>query len=87
MTEPEARSVGGGQLQIAGADYGLKYAQLPFVWFSGPETFDDAENFLRLAGLDAFSFFPDLQGLGLRHKARVESDIRFARRQDPQLFK
>jgi len=45
-----------------------------------PETFDDAEDFLRAAGLDAFSFFPDLQGLGLKHKARVESDIRLARR-------
>ena len=52
-----------------------------------PETFDDAENFLRVAGLDAFSFFPDLQGLGLKHKARVESDIRFARRREPRLFK
>jgi len=52
-----------------------------------PETFDDAESFLRSAGLDAFSFFPDLQGLGLKHKARVESDIRFARRHDPRLFK
>jgi hypothetical protein len=52
-----------------------------------PETFDEAENFLRLAGADAFSFFPDIQGLGLKHKAQVESDIRFARRHDPQLFK
>jgi hypothetical protein len=52
-----------------------------------PETFDDAEDFLRLTGVDAFSFFPDLQGLGLKNKARVESDIRFARRKDPRLFK
>jgi hypothetical protein len=45
-----------------------------------PEMFDEAEDFLHLAGVDAFSFFPDIQGLGLKHKARVESDIRFARR-------
>jgi hypothetical protein len=52
-----------------------------------PETFDEAEDFLNLAGVDAFSFFPDIQGLGLKHKARVVSDIRFARRHDPRLFK
>jgi hypothetical protein len=52
-----------------------------------PETFDDAEDFLQLAGADAFSFFPDIQGLALKHNARVESDIRFARRHDPRLFK
>ncbi len=52
-----------------------------------PETFDDAEDFLQVAGADAFSFFPDIQGLALKHNARVESDIRFARRHDPRLFK
>ena len=40
-----------------------------------PETFNDAEEFLSAAGLSAFSFFPDLQGLALKYEAQVESDI------------
>lgn len=68
----------GGELARNGH---LRKIELP------PETFDAAEDFLRLAGLDAFSFFPDLQGLGLKHKSRMESDIRFAKRKTPELFR
>ena len=52
-----------------------------------PETFADAEEFLCAAGLSAFSFFPDLQGLALKHKAQVESDIRFAKKSYPDLLR
>jgi len=52
-----------------------------------PETFADAEAFLSAAGLNAFSFFPDLQGLALKHEAQVESDIRFAKRVFPDSFR
>ena len=52
-----------------------------------PETFAAAEAFLSAAGLNAFSFFPDLQGLALKHEAQVESDIRFARKCFPESFR
>jgi hypothetical protein len=52
-----------------------------------PETFADAEEFLSAAGLDAFSFFPDLQGLALKHQAQVEGDIRLAKKTFPDLFR
>jgi hypothetical protein len=52
-----------------------------------PETFADAEEFLSAAGLDAFSFFPDLQGLALKHQAQVESRIRLAKKIFPDLFR
>ena len=52
-----------------------------------PETFADAEGFLSAAGLNAFSFFPDLQGLALKHEAQVESEIQFAKKCFPDLFR
>jgi hypothetical protein len=48
-----------------------------------PETFADAEEFLSAAGLNAFSFYPDLAGLALKHEQQVERDIRDARRYFP----
>jgi hypothetical protein len=51
------------------------------------ETFEDGEDFLYLSGLNAFSFFPDLQGLGAKHKAKEESDQRFTRATYPGFFK
>jgi hypothetical protein len=36
-----------------------------------PTAKDDAATFLAAAGLDAYSFFPDLHGLALRHKDEV----------------
>jgi FRG domain len=52
-----------------------------------PETFGDAEEFLMAAGINAFTFFPDLQGLAMKHQARMESDIRLAKKAYPRLFK
>jgi len=52
-----------------------------------PETFDDAETFLSAAGLNAFSFFPDLQGLALKHEVQAETEIRFAKKSFPDLFR
>jgi hypothetical protein len=39
------------------------------------------------AGINAFTFFPDLQGLAMKHQARMESDIRLAKKAYPRLFK
>ena len=36
-----------------------------------PEGFDEVEDYLRVAGLSAFTYFPDLEGLALDHEARV----------------
>ena len=44
-----------------------------------PETFADAEEFLSVTGLNAFSFYPDLGGLALKHEQQVERDIRDAK--------
>lgn len=52
-----------------------------------PETFGDAEEFLSAAGLNAYSFFPDLQGLALKHEAQLQSDLRLAVKSYPDLFK
>jgi hypothetical protein len=40
------------------------------------EGFDEVENYLRIAGLGAFTYFPDLEGLALDHEARVLSTLR-----------
>ncbi len=39
-----------------------------------PESFDEVEDYLRLAGLRAFTYFPDLEGLALDHEARVVAE-------------
>jgi FRG domain len=48
-----------------------------------PDTFADAEEFLSAAGLNAFSFYPDLEGLALKHVQQVDRDIRDARKYFP----
>jgi hypothetical protein len=52
-----------------------------------PETFEDAEQFLFDAGLNAFSFYPDLHGLALKNETEVERAIRDARKLYPDAFK
>jgi len=52
-----------------------------------PETFEDAEEFLATAGLDAFSFYPDLHGLALKHERKVERSIFNAKKWFPEKFK
>jgi|SRR5919109_4077241 hypothetical protein len=39
------------------------------------ETFDDAESFLDLTGLNAFNFFPDREGLRMKHEAQTRKTI------------
>ena len=34
-------------------------------------TYDDAEDFLRIMGCSAFTYFPDLDGLAKRHRMEV----------------
>lgn len=36
--------------------------------------FREANSFLEMAGLTAFSFYPDLQGLAMRHEAESEAN-------------
>jgi len=45
-----------------------------------PHLFEDAEDYLRMAGLTAFNFYPDLEGLALKHERAVEQTIRDAKR-------
>jgi len=52
-----------------------------------PETFEDAEEFLTISGLDAFTFYPDLRGLGLKHQAHVERSLSTAKKCYPERFK
>lgn len=47
----------------------------------------EAAAFLAMAGLTAFSFYPDLQGIAMRHDAEIEEQIALARRRYPQMFK
>ncbi len=51
------------------------------------ETFEDAEEFLSVAGLDAYGFYPDLPGLALKHENQVERTIRLGRKLYPGSFK
>ncbi len=51
-----------------------------------PSTFADANQFLATAGLTAFSFFPDLQGLGMRHEAELARRIQQTRRAYPGAY-
>lgn len=50
------------------------------------ETFDDAEDYLATAGITAFNYYPDLEGLALKHRAQVERTVREARKLYPQFF-
>jgi hypothetical protein len=39
--------------------------------------FDEAEEYLNLAGITVSTFFPDLEGLVREHKQRIARDLRF----------
>jgi len=41
-----------------------------------PELFDELDDYLRVAGLRAFAFMPDFEGLRLEHEARVMRTLR-----------
>jgi hypothetical protein len=51
-----------------------------------PDTFDEIENYLRVAGIRAFTYFPDLEGLALEHEHRVASTVRDTPKHFPGLF-
>jgi len=53
----------------------------------GPETYDEAEQYLATAGLNAFSYYPDLEGLVMKHEEEVERTIRDAKKFYPDFFK
>jgi hypothetical protein len=50
-------------------------------------TYEEANAYLDLAGLDAFSFYPDLHGLALRHEAKTEKRIAESKVWYPKNFK
>jgi FRG domain len=52
----------------------------------GAELSDEADGYLSTTGVSAFSFFPDLQGLALKHELETERRIRFVRQSYPELF-
>lgn len=41
-----------------------------------PESFTEVDEYLRMAGLSPFTYFPDLEGLALDHEARTEARLR-----------
>ena len=41
-----------------------------------PNTFAEIEDYLRVMGIRAFTYFPDLEGLALDHEARTAATIR-----------
>lgn len=51
-----------------------------------PDTYEDVDAYLSLAGLNAYSFYPDLEGIALKHKAQTDRQIRDARRFYPDAF-
>lgn len=51
-----------------------------------PSTHDDADAYLATAGITAFNYYPDLEGLALKHRAREEAQIRNAKAKFPQFY-
>lgn len=51
-----------------------------------PELFDEVEEYLATAGLNAFSYYPDLEGLALKHEEQVERTIRDVKKFYPNRF-
>jgi hypothetical protein len=51
------------------------------------ECYDEVEDFLRVTGLRAFSFMPDMEGLLREHKARVEKSLTDTEKFFPDEFK
>lgn len=52
-----------------------------------PDTFDEVEDYLRVAGLRAFTYFPDLEGLALDHEVRIAATLRDRPKFFPDLVK
>ena len=52
-----------------------------------PATYDEVESYLELGGVTGFTVYPDLEGLAIKHEARVEKTIRDAKRLLPDRVK
>ena len=52
-----------------------------------PDRFDEVEEYLRVNGLRAFTYYPDLEGLALDHEARIISTLRDTKKLFPNLVK
>lgn len=52
-----------------------------------PEQFDEVEEYLRVNGLRAFTYYPDLEGLALDHESRIVSTLRDTAKFFPRLVK
>jgi len=50
-----------------------------------PQTFAEIEDCLRLSGVRAYTYFPDLDGLALDHELRIEAMFRDTKRFYPHL--
>jgi hypothetical protein len=52
-----------------------------------PEGFDEVEDYLRVAGVRAFTYFPDLEGLALDHERHIATMLRETPKFFPDLGK
>lgn len=59
----------------------LRKVELP------PDTFEEIRDYLRINGLTAFTYYPDLDGLGRAHEARVQDILLDMRRWLPHVLK
>lgn len=51
-----------------------------------PNTYTDAEQFLQLAGVEAYTYFPDLAGLPEGFHEGTEDILRYASQRYPELL-
>lgn len=52
-----------------------------------PESFGEVDEYIRIAGVSAFTYFPDLEGLALDHESRTEAKLRDIRKFFPHQLK
>lgn len=52
-----------------------------------PESFDEVEDYLRVAGVRAFTYFPDLEGLALDHERHIATMLHETPKIFPDLVK
>ena len=52
-----------------------------------PESFDEVEDYLRVTGVRAFTYFPDLEGLALDHERHIAAMLSETARLFPNLVK
>lgn len=52
-----------------------------------PENFAEVDEYIHMAGVSAFTYFPDLEGLALDHESRTEAKLRDMRKFFPHQLK